>query len=161
MAQLYGSTAANGLWIVPGSHRLGKVDIRSMLADGEADRIPGAVPLLCDPGDVAMTSRQVVHGSFANAGPDPRVTLNFGFHRRSSVLGVETRSFENRNIVYDDALIAGRSRVIGYAIDARRRRFPDETPFVYKPFRGDEEAFRWNEAARAEMKDYNIVDLFI
>ena len=161
MAQLYGSTAANGLWIVPGSHRLGKVDIRSMLADGEADRIPGAVPLLCDPGDVAMTSRQVVHGSFANASPDPRVTLNFGFHRRSSVLGVETRSFENRNIVYDEALIAGRSRVIGYAIDARRRRFPDETPFVYKPFRGDEEAFRWNDAARAEMKDYNIVDLFI
>ena len=37
MAQLYGSTAANGLWIVPGSHRLGKVDIRSMLVEGEGE----------------------------------------------------------------------------------------------------------------------------
>ena len=161
MAQLYGSTAANGLWIVPGSHRLGKVDIRSMLVEGEADRIPGAVPLLCAPGDVAMTSRQLVHGSFANTSPDPRVTVNFGFHRRASVLGVETRSFENKPIVYDEALVAARSRVIGYAIDARRRRFPDETPFDYKPFRGDRSACRWDDAARAAMKDYNLVDLFI
>ena len=161
MAQLYGSTAANGLWIVPGSHRLGKVDIRSLLADGESDRIPGAAPLLCAPGDVAITNRQVIHGSFANASPNPRVTVNFGFHRRSSVLGVETRSFENKKVVYDEALVARRSRVIGYAIDARRQRYPDETPFVYEPFRGKAETYRWNDAARAEIKDYNLVDLFI
>ena len=161
MAQLYGCTAANGLWIVPGSHRLGKVDIRAMLVEGEADRIPGAVPLICKPGDVAMTSRQLVHGSFANISPDRRVTVNFGFHRRASVLDVETRSFENGKIVYDAALVAERSRTIGYAIDARRQRFPDETPFDYKPFRGNPEAYRWTEEARAGLKDYNLVDLFI
>ena len=161
MAQLYGSTPANGLWILPGSHRRGKVDIGALRAEGDADRIPGAVPLLCAPGDVAITSRQVVHGSFANAGPDPRVTVNFGFHRRSSVLNVETRSFENKPIVYDEARVAARSRVIGYAIDARRQRFPDETPFDYKPFRGRMEAYRWNDAARADLHDYNTTDLFI
>lgn len=161
MAQLYGSTPANGLWILPGSHRRGKVDIRALRSESDADRIPGAVPLLCAPGDVAITSRQVVHGSFANASPDPRVTVNFGFHRRSSVLGVETRSFENRRIVYDEARVAARSRVIGYAIDARRQRFPEETPFDYKPFRGRMEAYRWNDAARADLHDYNTTDLFI
>ncbi len=160
MAQLYGSTAANGLWIVPGSHRLGKVDIRSMLVEGEAERIPGAVPLICAPGDVAITSRQLVHGSFANTSPDWRVTVNFGFHRRKSVLNVETRSFENERMVYDEALVARRSRVIGYAIDARRQRFPDETPFDYRPL-GAPDACRWDERARADMKDYNLVDLFI
>ena len=33
MAQLYGCDAANGLWVVPGSHRTGKADIKGMVAD--------------------------------------------------------------------------------------------------------------------------------
>ena len=64
-------------------------------------------------------------------------------------------------IVYDDELVRRRSRVIGYAIDARRQRFPDETPFVYQPFAGHEDDYRWDDRARADIKDYNIVDLFI
>ncbi len=31
-----------------------------------SDRLPDAVPLICEPGDVAITSRQAIHGSFAN-----------------------------------------------------------------------------------------------
>ncbi len=31
MAQLYGCNAINGLWVVPGSHRIGKVDIKAMV----------------------------------------------------------------------------------------------------------------------------------
>lgn len=161
MAQLYGCTAANGLWIVPGSHRLGKLDINTMLSDGDGDRIPGAVPIICKPGDVAMTSRQLVHGSFANTSPDRRVTVNFGFHRRSSVLNVETKSFHNEKVVYDEKLVHERSRVIGYAIDARHQRFPRETPFNYKPFEKSQGKYRWNKQARAEVKDYHLTNLFI
>ena len=39
MAQLYGCTSANGLWVVPGSHREGKVDIKAMV-DGRRLRAP-------------------------------------------------------------------------------------------------------------------------
>ena len=46
MAQLYGCDAVNGLWVIPGSHAVGKVDIRKMVADQGSDRLPGAVPLL-------------------------------------------------------------------------------------------------------------------
>ena len=161
MAQLYGCTAANGLWLVPGTHKLGKLDINAMLVENEADRIPSAVPLICKPGDVAMSSRQIVHGSFANTSPDWRVTVNFGFHRRSSVLNVKTKSFHNEKIVYDEQLVRNRSRMIAYAIDARRQRFPQETPFVYKPFKNTQDDYRWNEQAKAGIKDYNLVDLFI
>ena len=33
MAQLYGSTAVNGVWVLPGTHRLGKIDIKQLVAD--------------------------------------------------------------------------------------------------------------------------------
>ena len=80
MAQLYGCTPANGVWVVPGSHKLGKVDIRSLVAAAGTERLPDAVPIVCKPGDVAITNRQAVHGSFANTSKDWRLTLNFGFH---------------------------------------------------------------------------------
>ena len=66
--------------------------------------------------------------------PDWRVTVNFGFHRRASVLGVTGGGVHSAPAVYDEERIRTRSRVIGYAIDARQQRFPDETPFPYKPF---------------------------
>ena len=156
MAQLYGCTPANGLWVVPGSHRLGKVDIKAKVAAAGTERLPDAVPLVCKPGDVAITNRQAVHGSFANTSPDWRVTVNFGFHRRRSVLGVMGGGVHNAPAVYDAARIRHRARLIGYAIDARRQRFPDETPFVYAPHAESGEVWRWDEAAKAEIKDYNL-----
>ena len=162
MAQLYGCTAANGVWVVPGSHVQGRADIRAMVARAGSDRLLDAVPLICRPGDVAMTNRQAVHGSFANTSPDWRVTVNFGFHRRRSVLGVNApATLHGAAGVYDEARIAHRARVIGYAIDARRQRFPDETPFVYQPHAAAGETFVWNEQARASMQDYNLLDLSI
>jgi hypothetical protein len=59
-----------------------------MVAEAETERLPGAVPIACKPGDVAITNGQAVHGSIANTSPDWRVTVNFGFHRRRSVLGM-------------------------------------------------------------------------
>ena len=120
------------------------------------------MPLICKPGDVAMTNRQAVHGSFANTSPDWRVTVNFGFHRRRSVLGVHAPATLHGSAgVYDEARIAQRARAIGYAIVARRQRFPDETPFVYRPHAQSGETFRWDDRARAAMKDYNLLDLSI
>ena len=161
MAQLYGCNAINGLWVIPSSHKLGKVDIKSMCVEGEADRIPGAVPILCNPGDVAMTSRQIVHGSFANTSSQPRVTVNFGFHKRSSVLNVETKNFDNEPIIYDEEFIRRRSRVIGYAINARGKKFPAETPYIYQPFKDDMESYQWDAKALKGLQDYNTTDIFI
>lgn len=161
MAQLYGCTAANGLWVVPGSHRRGKADIKAMVAAAGSDRLPDAVPLVCEPGDVVMTNRQAVHGSFANTSPQPRVTINFGFHRRRSVLGVESGGVHNPVAVYDQARIDERSRAIAYAIDARAERFPDEQRFVYAPFAGREDDVRWSPATMEALRDYNRLDLGI
>ena len=67
--------------------------------------------------------------------------------------------------------------MIGHAIDARRQRFPEETPFVYRPHAEAGEAhpwdaagragmkegltYRWDEEAKAGIKDYNLLDLSI
>ena len=161
MAQLYGCTPANGVWIVPGSHKLRKVDIAGMVAAAGSTRLPEAVPMVCKPGDVGITNRQAVHGSFANTSRDWRVTLNFGFHRRRSVLGVKGGGVHNAPAVYDAERISRRARLLGYAIDARRRRFPDEAPFVYRPHAEAGETWRWDQAAKAEIKDYNLLDLSI
>ena len=161
MAQLYGCTPANGLWVVPGSHKLGKIDIKQRVAEAGSERLPDAVPFICGPGDLAITNRQCLHGSFANTSSDWRVTLNFGCHRRRSVLGVSGGGIHNAPSVYDDARIRDRSRVIGYAIDARRQRFPEEVPFPYQPFVESGEWPVWDSAAKASMKDYNLLDLSI
>lgn len=161
MAQLYGCNATNGLWVVPGSHRTGKADIKAMVDAAGCDRLPDAVPLICAPGDVAICNRQAIHGSFANTGPDVRVTINFGFHRRRSVLGVTSGGVHNEVAVYDETRIRDRSRLIGYAIDARRQRFPEEAPFRYAPIAGEEDRFRWTAATRAKFADYNLLDLGI
>jgi len=161
MAQLYGCTAANGVWVVPGSHKLRKVDIKSMVASAGSERLPDAVPIIAAPGDVAITNRQAVHGSFANTSRDWRVTLNFGFHRRRSVLGVNGGGVHNAPAVYDAERIRKRARLLGYAIAARAQRFPEETPFVYQPHAQAGERFVWDAAAKADLKDYNLLDLSI
>ena len=162
MAQLYGSTAANGLWVLPGSHKEGKIDIKAMIeANDGSDCLPGAIPMVCEPGDVAMTNRQVVHGSFANTSPDQRMTINFGFHRRSSVIGLCTTN-NNQQVVYDDDYIFESSRLIPLAIDARLKRYPLEPHYVYQPMTGQEENNRWNETTRKSiLKDYNVRNLSI
>ena len=161
MAQVYGSTPVNGVWVVPGTHKLGKLDIRDMVKTSGCERLRDAVPIVCRPGDVVMCNRQLVHGSFANSGFEPRLTINFGFHRRSSVLNVEGAGIHSSVSIYTDEIIKQRSRAIGYAIDARRQQYPDEVPFEYAPFAGSDETYQWNESARSELKDYNALDLSI
>jgi len=159
MAQLYGCTPANGVWVVPGSHKRGKADIKAMVAAAGTERLPDAVPIVCKPGDVAITNRQAVHGSFANTSKDWRITLNFGFHRRRSVLGVQGGGVHNAAAVYDAERIERRARMIGYAIDARRQRYPEETPYLYAPHAG--KTWHWDAAAKQAIRDYNLLDLSI
>jgi len=161
MAQLYGCTPANGVWVVPGSHKRGKADIPALVAAAGSERLPDAVPIVCKPGDVAISNRQSVHGSFANTSPDWRVTLNFGFHRRRSVLGVMGGGVHNAAAVYDAERIRTRARMIGLGIDARRQRFANETPFAYGPHMADGETYCWDADAKAGIKDYNLLDLSI
>ncbi len=161
MGQLYGCTAANGVWVVPGSHKRGKIDIRKLVAEAGSERLPDAVPIIARPGDVAITNRQTLHGSFANTSKDWRVTVNMGFHRRSSVLGVSGGGVHNKAAVYDAERIALRARMIGYGIDARRQRFPDEVAYVYRPHAEAGLVYRWDDTARTAIRDYNLLDLSI
>ena len=161
MAQLYGCDAVNGLWVVPGSHSGGRADIRAMVAAAGSDRLPEAVPLICAPGDVVIVNRQALHGSFANTGSKPRVTLNMGFHRRRSVLDVETGGVHNPVSVYDADYIRRRARLILYAIDARRQRWPDEEPYRYAPLVDEAENYRWTPATAENIRDYNLEDIGI
>ncbi len=162
MTQLYASTAGNGVWVLPGSHKLGKADIRKLVARSGSDRIDGAVPMLCAAGDTIITNRQLLHGSFANSSPDRRITLNAGFFPRKRVLGVTTRRLTGVVETYDEARITERARILQLAIDARRQRFPEERAHVYRPLAGREDESRWNETTRETMlKNYNQRDMFI
>ena len=162
MTQLYASTAGNGVWVLPGSHKLGKADIRKLVAQSGSDRIDGAVPMLCSAGDTIITNRQLLHGSFANSSPDRRITLNAGFFPRKRVLGVTTRRLHGAIETYDQARIDERCRILQLAIDARRQRFPQERAYVYRPLAGREDESRWNETTRQTMlKNYNQRDMFI
>lgn len=161
MAQVFGSTAVNGVWVVPGTHKQGKLNIKALVAESGSERLKGAVPIVCNPGDVVICNRQLLHGSFPNCGFEPRVTVNFGFHKRSSVLGVMGGGIHSDAQVFDDEIVARRSRAIGYAIDARRQRFPEETPYQYQPFLASDSTYQWNDSARAALKDYNLDDLSI
>ncbi len=146
MVNLYPTKPENALWVLPGTHKAGKADIKAMMVASGSDRLAGAMPMLCKPGDVAICNRQVVHGSFPNTSDTPRATYVFGFHRRASVDGVQGWAPEP----YDDESIRLSSRIIPLAIDARRQHYPNEKPYAYQPFT-DAEPIRFNEDTRREV----------
>ena len=161
MGQIYGSTAVNGVWVVPGSHKHDRADIVKMVEESGSERLVNAVPIICGPGDVVINNRQVVHGSFANTGFETRVTVNFGFHKRSSVLNIKGAGIHAEAEIMDSEYISKRSEVIALAINARKKRFPEEKPFNYIPLSDNLDAFNWSETSQAELKDYNLMDLSI
>ncbi|MDA1299518.1 MAG: phytanoyl-CoA dioxygenase family protein [Proteobacteria bacterium] len=161
--QLYPATVANCLWVMPGSHKKGRVDIRAMVAaNGGSDQLPGAVPLICAAGDVTIANRQILHCSFANTSPDLRVSMTFGFHRRKSVLGARGVLGQKGTDIYDEQRLFDRSSVIAVAIDARAQYYPDEPRYHYAPFAGLEEDFRFSdETYERVIRNYNLKDLSI
>ena len=78
------------------------------------------------------------------------------------VLGVTARRLHGAMETYDQTRIDERCRILLLAIDARRQRFPHETPYVYKPLAGQEDANRFNETTRRTLlRNYNQRDMFI
>ena len=148
---------------MPGTHKLGKVDIKHLIAEnGGSEQLPGAVPLLCQPGDVTIANRQVLHCSFANTSPNMRISVTFGFHRRSSVLGAKGGLYQDDLVFYDEARIDERSSVVQVAIDARSQFYPDQRRYKYLPFVGREDEYRYcPETADRVLKDYVLKDLSI
>ena len=161
MAQVYGSTAVNGVWVLPGTHKDGKIDIKKLVAEAGSERLKGAVPMICNPGDVVMCNRQLLHGSFPNCGFEKRVTVNFGFHKRSSVLGTKGGGIHSEAQVFDEETINRRSKSIGYAIEARKAKYKNEKPYEYKPFLQSGKTYVWDDKARQDLIDYNLEDLSI
>ena len=159
MVQLYGSTAANGVWYLPNSHNLGRIDLAAMSHEVGSDRLPGAVPIICKPGDVAISNRQVAHGSFANTSPDARVTINLGFFRFQALEQARGERRSGAQGANSPEAIRKRCELVGYAIDARRRHFPDETPFVYKPHARSGRVFRWGEDGRHCVRQLQKVEI--
>ncbi len=77
------------------------------------------------------------------------------------MLGIYAGGVHNAPAVYTAERIKHRSRLIGYAIDARTKRFPEEKPYEYLPHKLSGETYEWNEAAKADIHDYNLEDLSI
>lgn len=152
MAQLDATDGGNALWVVPGTHRLGKLDIAAVVErNGGSERLHDAVPLVCAAGDVAIVNRQLLHGSFANSSANRRVTLIFGFHRHASVLAV-----------HDPDRVHRRSCIIPLAIDARRQRYPAEPSYEYQPLAALTDELRWNEETRNSLlQGYNALNLSV
>ena len=149
-------TPENGLWVVPGSHR------KWRLANNGAfppitERIPEAVPMTLEPGDCGMVNRSSLHGSFPNRSSERRITMVAGYHSRESAIGAKTTNVhafmrpirEGEPREYSEEYVLKRARMIPLAIDARRQKYPCETPYEYKgSFIGGAE---WNAAAQAEI----------
>ena len=162
-AQLNKTSAMSCLWVVPGTHKLGKVNIRKKFEDnGGSDQLPDAIPLYCNPGDVTIVNRQTLHSSFANTSNDYRISVSWGFHRRDAVAGQNGHLMQKSDVIYDDEFIDRRSSVIQVAIDARHQYYPDEQPYVYEPFKDTVEQYRWNPANLEKViRDYNVRDIAI
>jgi ectoine hydroxylase-related dioxygenase (phytanoyl-CoA dioxygenase family) len=160
--QLYDTSAHSCLWVMPGTHKQGRLNIKQLVADNGSERLFNAVPLHAKAGDVTIVNRQALHCSFANTSSDHRISLTFGFHRRSSVLGEHGALSETEDATYDEKRIDERSQVIGIASDARGKFYPDEPRYHYKPMAGREDDLRctpdnWEKIIR----DYNLKDLSI
>ena len=130
MVQLYGSTPVNAVYAVPGSHRGGRADIGALVSEhGERLESHGAVPLLSNPGDVLITDRSILHGSFPNRGPHRRYTIHHGFHCRAAVLS-------GANPEYTPETVARKAKAIELGIACRRAHFLNELAFAYQPANG-------------------------
>ena len=75
------------------------------------------------------------------------MTVNFGFHKKSSVLDVKGGGLHAKPKIYDEFHIKHRSRLIPYAINARKQKYIDETPYNYKPL--NNKVYIWNSKAKA------------
>lgn len=162
-AQLNHTSALSCLWVVPGTHKMGQVDINEMVQkNGNSDQLPNAIPLYCEPGDVTIVNRQTLHCSFANTSEDYRISVSWGMHRKSAVAGQHGHLMQPVHVIYDDEFIHRRASVIQVAIDARSKYYSDEEPFVYQPMKALVDQYRWNpETFESVIRNYTSRDIAI
>jgi ectoine hydroxylase-related dioxygenase (phytanoyl-CoA dioxygenase family) len=136
-------------------------------ANGGSTRLPDAVPMLCERGDIAICNRQCLHASFANNSPDRRVTFVWGFFRHDAVLDVEVDMPAPRADIasarrrYTAETIRERSRIVQLAIDARQQHWPDEVAYRYAPCAAEEHR-QWSvEERKAELLRYAAGTIFV
>lgn len=131
--------------------------VKGAFTSGEIEMLPDAVPMLMNPGDVGLHNRQAVHGAFPNMSPERRVTLVMAYYNRRYVLNQRARlpmprkeadrmiergfRVEGRNkdkLFQTEEHIRDKTRIIQIAIDARKEKYPNETPYVYLPHQGEQ-----------------------
>ena len=70
------------------------------------------------------------------------------------VKGIRTHGYGyNEWDTYDETYIKNRQRQILWAINARKQHFPNEKPYEYAPFKGEEDKYVWNEKIRQQLID--------
>ena len=78
------------------------------------------------------------------------------------MLGAKGALSEEGSVIYDEARIEARSKVLAVAIDARARHYPEEPRFPYAPFAGREVELAFTpENWERIIRDYNLNDLSI
>ena len=80
---------------------------------------------------------------------------------RARCSGSTSGGVHNAVAVYDDERIDERSKAIVCGIDARAQRFPSEDRYVYEPFAGREDDYRYGPDTLEQLRDYNRNDLGI
>ena len=137
MTQLYPSTAANGVWVLPGSHRLGKADIKKLVP--RAARTGSRARCRCCAPPATRSSPTASCCTAPSPTARPTGTSPSTRLLPAGGLGVTTRRLTGTVETYDLARIEARTRILQLAIDARRQRFPQETSYVYRPLAGRED----------------------
>lgn len=128
------ATEENCVWALPGTHRWSRERAdafcqefrRDDLTLDEYRRLPGAVPLLLQPGDVLFHDILLLHGSPTSHAASLRRVVYYEF--RTAAVEQEKGPHTPAYIPLKQAVLRGclKARASGYAL-------PGETPFVYAP----------------------------
>lgn len=125
------SNEDNGcLYVIPGSHLAGlfpdarREEVLQSWTRGKTTDAPDAVPVVCQPGDVVVHATTVLHGSYENHSETIRRTVYYHCDHLEDVK-LAGDHWPQR----DFAKAMEQTKA---AVDLRRARFPDETPFDYR-----------------------------
>jgi hypothetical protein len=121
------ATPENGcLYVVPGSHLWQGFDLQDMF-DEHGFMLPGAIPVVTEPGDILLHSPNLLHGSRATRGKAMRRVIYFAFFTIEEML--------SRGGQWDADYVRLWISVMLKAIESRARlpETADEAPFEYNP----------------------------